>query len=227
MATINRTQPILTTIPGSGAEHRERHAAMLADRTARMAEARRDAERARLIGELGSIQPEEDEPDPRHEAWAQAGAVLALTVGAEVAAQALLSAAPLWVRAFAFVAGVALGAGLAGAMWNTHVARRTFWRPLAWAWGAVWLVGLLASLGAAGLTAVASFGAGAALLVSMFAAAVAFSAAIAAAHHVDAVAARHQLARTTRHRREAIALQLEALDRSVPSARGATPTPLL
>lgn len=209
--------------PVGSAVFRHRQAAMVREYDAVREAARVQQERERLIGELESLPPDEPEPDAGREAWAQAGAMLALAVGAEVSVQAMIGDS-LWARLAAFVAGMALASGLGGAVWNTHVARQSFWRPLAWSWLAVWLTCLLVGLGWQGLTSVATLGAGPMLLVSLFAGAVAFFASMAAAHHVDAVAERHARMASRTARLEAINRRLGELDsRAVqvrPNARG-------
>lgn len=195
----------------SGSDARSRHAALLSDRRDRREGARLARDRQALAKQLAELPAEESEPDPRAEALAQAGAMVAFALGASVSAQMLVDGVSFLSRAAVMAVTLALLAGLAGAAWNTHVARRAFWRPVAWSWAALWLGGLLASQGLRGLTEIGVIGAAPALVVGLLSAAVAFLAAMAAAHHVDAVAARHARQADLRRRREAITAQLGLL----------------
>ena len=114
---------------------------------------------------------------------------------------------------FCLATGLLLG--LLGAAWNTHLSRRTYWRPLAWGWALVWFVAFVASSGLRGFIEL-YLGAGPMLLASFFAAAVAVASALGAAHHVDAEARRVADREANRRERAGIKQQIVGLEAVQP-----------
>lgn len=202
---------------GSGATEvpRARHSALVRDwHLSRGLEAAQKREAA-LFAELKALPAVEEEPDARLEIAAQVGAAVAFALGAEVSIQAMLVGAGVVTRSLALLGGAGLLVGLVGASWNTHVSRGAYWRPLAWAWAAVWVVSWAVGLAGVGASMsgiadlpVVAIGVGSMLQVSVFAGAVAFAAAMAAAHHVQAVAERRARNQQSESRRVVVEREL-------------------